>query len=77
MGSLAQTFLIDDSGGVFVSSVDLFFSTKDDNIPITVQIREVVNGYPGTKILPFSEKTINPSAVTCKYRFNNGHNIYF
>ena len=60
---LAQTFLIDDSGGVFVSSVDLFFSTKDDNIPITVQIREVVNGYPGTKILPFSEKTINPSAV--------------
>ena len=61
---LAQTFLIDDSGGVFVSSVDLFFSTKDDNIPITVQIREVVNGYPGTKILPFSEKTINPSDVT-------------
>ena len=60
---LAQTFLIDDSGGVFVSSVDLFFSTKDDNIPITVQIREVVNGYPGTKILPFSEVSINPSAV--------------
>ena len=60
---LAQTFLIDDSGGVFVSSVDLFFQSKDDTVPITVQIREVVNGYPGTKILPFSEKTINPSAV--------------
>jgi len=61
---LAQTFLIDDSGGVFVSSVDLFFQSKDDSVPITVQIREVVNGYPGTKILPFSEKTINPSAVS-------------
>ena len=60
---LAQTFLIDDSGGVFVSSVDLYFQSKDDNVPITVQIREVVNGYPGVKILPFSEKTINPSQV--------------
>jgi hypothetical protein len=61
---LAQTFLIDDSGGVFVSSVDLYFKTKDDNVPITVQIREVVNGYPSTKILPFSEVSINPDTVT-------------
>ena len=48
---------------MFITSVDLFFSTKDDNIPITVQIREVVNGYPGSTILPFSEKTLNPSSV--------------
>src|SRR5210317_2219139 len=60
---LAQTFLIDDSGGVFVSSIDLYFQSKDDNVPITVQIREVVNGYPGVKILPFSEVSINPSEV--------------
>src|SRR6056300_780393 len=60
---LAQTFLIDDEGGVFLTSVDLFFSSKDNNIPITVQIRDVVNGYPGQKILPFSETTLNPSAV--------------
>ena len=26
---LAQTFLIDDEGGVFLTSVDLFFKTKD------------------------------------------------
>ena len=24
-----QTFLIDDEGGVFLTSVDIFFSTKD------------------------------------------------
>ena len=60
---LAQTFLIDDSGGVFVSSVALYLQSKDDNVPITVQIREVVNGYPGVKLLPFSEKTMNPSQV--------------
>ena len=60
---LAQTFLIDDRGGVFLTSIDLFFSSKDNNIPITLQIREVVNGYPGKVILPFSEKTLNPDSV--------------
>jgi len=61
---LAQTFLIDDVGGVFLTSLDLYFASKDDNIPITLQIREVVNGYPGKTILPFSEKTLNPGSVS-------------
>ena len=43
----------------FVKKIDLYFSSKDDNIPVTVQIREVVNGYPGKRIVPFSEKTLN------------------
>ena len=60
---LAQTFLIDDVGGVFLTSVDIFFSTKDSAIPVTVQVRDVVNGYPGQKILPFSEVTLNPGSV--------------
>jgi len=60
---LAQTFLIDDEGGVFLTSMDLYFKTKDANVPVTIQIREVVNGYPGSKILPFSETTLNPSSV--------------
>tara|TARA_B110000483_G_scaffold71481_1_gene89179 strand:- start:136 stop:1641 length:1506 start_codon:yes stop_codon:yes gene_type:complete len=55
--------MIDDVGGVFLTSMDLFFSSKDDNIPVTVQIREVVNGYPGKRIVPFSELTLNPSSV--------------
>ena len=60
---LAQTFLIDDEGGVFLTSIDLFFQTKDSSVPVTVQIRNVVNGYPGQKILPFSEVTLNPGSV--------------
>ncbi len=60
---LAQTFMIDDAGGVFLTSIDLYFSTKDAAVPVTVQIRETVNGYPGQHILPFSEKSLNPSAV--------------
>ena len=64
---LAQTFLIDDEGGVFVTSLDLFFQSKpgtdDSQVPVTLQIREVKNGYPSTNILPFSEVSLNPSAV--------------
>ena len=60
---LAQTFMIDDVGGIFLTSMELYFQTKDDAIPITVQIREVVNGYPSNVILPFSEVTLNPGSV--------------
>jgi hypothetical protein len=60
---LAETFMIDDEGGVFLTSIDVYFSSKDTNIPVTLQIRNTVNGYPGQKILPFAEKTLNPSSV--------------
>tara|TARA_B100000963_G_scaffold167630_1_gene145637 strand:- start:16172 stop:22282 length:6111 start_codon:yes stop_codon:yes gene_type:complete len=60
---LAQTIMVDDEGGVFLTSIDLYFSTKDANIPITVQLRNTVNGYPGSKILPFGEVSLNPSSV--------------
>mgnify|MGYP001566988601 FL=1 len=65
---LAQTFLVDDKGGVFVTSLDVYFQSKpdtgDSQVPVTLQIREVKNGYPSTNILPFSEVSINPTAVT-------------
>lgn len=60
---LAQTFLVDSSGGAFVTSVDVFFASKDENIPVRMQIREVVNGYPGKNIIPFSEVVLNPVDV--------------
>lgn len=51
---LAQTFLVQEEGGAFITSVDIFFATKDPKVPVRVEIREVVNGYPGAAILPFS-----------------------
>ena len=60
---LAQTFLVDSTGGAFLSKIDLFFASKDGNIPITVEIREVVNGYPGAVILPFSKVTVKPENI--------------
>lgn len=60
---LAQTFLVQQAGGAFLTKVDVFFASKDQNMPVTMEIREVVNGYPGKSILPFSKVTIKPSAV--------------
>jgi hypothetical protein len=48
---LAQSIMIDMKGGAFITAVELFFSTKDEYLPVTCQIRETVNGYPGQKIL--------------------------
>jgi hypothetical protein len=60
---LAQTFMIDDAGGVFLTSMDLYFSSKDANVPLTLQVRNTVNGYPGQNILPFSEVSLNPPSI--------------
>ena len=60
---LAQTFLVQSQGGAFITKTDIFFATKDINIPVTLEIREVVNGYPGSKILPFSKVTLTPDQV--------------
>ena len=60
---LAQSFIIQEPGGCFITSIDLFFHTKDDNIPVTLQIREMANGAPTPKIVPFGEAILQPSAV--------------
>ena len=63
MDPLAQTFLIEQRGGCFLTKVDIFFATKDSSIPVTCEIREVVNGYPGKRVLPFSKVTLKPIDV--------------
>jgi hypothetical protein len=60
---LAQSFIIEEEGGIFVSSVEIYFNTKDDNIPISMQIRTMENGYPTKTILPFSDVTLTPDQV--------------
>ena len=60
---LAQSFIIEEEGGMFLTGVDIFFNTKDANIPISMQIRTMENGYPTKTILPFSDTTITPDQV--------------
>lgn len=60
---LAETFLVQQEGGAFITSVDLFFAQADAKVPVRIEIREVVNGYPGSKVLPFSRVEKKASEV--------------
>jgi hypothetical protein len=61
---IAQTFYVEGMPfGCYVTNLDIFFRTKSSSAPITLQLREVINGYPGDKVIPFGEVTLNPAAV--------------
>ena len=62
---LAQSFLVEKEEGVFVNSIEVFFSAKDGGgLPVTCSIRQMLNGSPTQKVLPFAEKTLYPSEIT-------------
>jgi hypothetical protein len=60
---LAQTFDVGDPNGVFLTSIDLFFSTKDEELPCSVEIRTVQLGTPTTTIIPLSKKELLPASI--------------
>ena len=50
---VAQTFHVDGAaGGIFVSDIQIYFKAKSSTNGVTMEIREVVNGVPGPKIVP-------------------------
>lgn len=66
---LAQTFFIKKgmgrgSNSVFISKIDLFFKRKSNINGATVMLREVVNGYPASQVLPFSKIHLTPNQIT-------------
>ena len=69
---VSQTFYVDPvkyPQGIFLKSVDLYFNSKENltSIPVTVQIRSTISGYPHpAKVLPFatSVKYSNEIAVS-------------
>ena len=61
---LAQSFLVDEQDGVFLTKCDVFFKTKDDmDIPVVFQLRSMKDGFPTQHILPFSEIVLDPNDV--------------
>ena len=62
---IAQTFYVEGMPfGCYVTNLDIYFRTKSSSAPITLQLREVVNGYPGNRVIPFGEVTLDPIDVT-------------
>ena len=90
---IAQTFLVEGypdgaplgsvatapRGGCFLTSVDVYFASKDSAVPVTLQLREVINGYPGQRVLPFGEVIIaaddvvvsNNASVATRFKFKS------
>ena len=67
---LAQTFMIfdtkqssKDETGFFLTSVDIYYFAKDSVYPTWIEIRNVINGVPGPKILPFGRKLLQSDEV--------------
>jgi len=48
---LAQSFFTyGKTGGAFLTSIEIFFQTKDSTIPVRVELRDMVNGYPASGV---------------------------
>ena len=66
---LAQTFTISELGGAFITQAEVYFAVADPDLPVRCEIRDVVNGYPGKRVLAVktlraSEVTVNANALT-------------
>lgn len=64
---VAQTFEITENNypnGIFLESIDLYFASRDKQLPVTVEICPVQGGIPNPSIiLPFSTVVLSPSNV--------------
>ena len=75
---LAQSFLVEDETGVFLTSCDVFFRSKDDmDIPVVFQLRTMENGSPTARILPFSEIVLDPNDIQTSADGSIATNIRF
>lgn len=57
---LAQSFQFDMDQ--YLTGVGIYFKDKDTVEPITIQVRNMINGYPGTTV--YAEKIIYPADIT-------------
>ncbi len=86
---LAQSILIEKSGGLFVTSVDLFFKSKftiksgdDTDIPVSVSIVANENGtptqitIPGTEVDKYSASVNVSSTAATATRFTFDYPVY-
>ena len=75
---LAQTIMIDEPGGIFATSIELYFSEYDPTIPVSVYIVPTDNGIPTSIVVPLTRVTkmltandVDPLAATpTKFEFD-------
>ena len=71
---LAQTFFVNGAlfpNGLYISKIRVCFKTKDPTVPVTMQIRPTVNGFPHSSVVyPFGTVTLTPDKVTVSEKPN-------
>ena len=64
---IAQTFLVGSSqypNGMFINKIRVCFKTKDPTVPVTLEVRPTVNGYPSSSVVyPLGAVTLTPDKV--------------
>ena len=60
---VAQSFFVNTPGGIFVSSIELYFQAKDSSIPVSVEIRTMENGTITDTVVPYGVAVLSASSV--------------
>ena len=67
---IAQSFSIKEKGGCFLLAVDVYFYSKDQSVPVKLQLRPLSDdGYPTNFIMPFGE-VVKPAADVIVNEYN-------
>ena len=61
---VCQSFAVDVPDGIFLTSVELFFKTKNSAAGVNCQIRTMENGTPTTTVLPFGEAFVEATDIS-------------
>lgn len=77
---VAQSFEVSNDEGIYATSADVFFGPEADDNPdiVTVQIRNMVNGYPGEHVVTSVDKHVSHGSLdaTVYERFNFEYPVY-
>lgn len=74
---LAQSFYIPEESGCMITSIDLYFQTKHSTIPVSVEIRDMVNGYPGPNIIKGGKVIVYPDDIIVSENSSVATNVKF
>lgn len=63
--TIAQSFVINnETNGVYINKLNLYFKYKSSKLPVSVELRPVVDGLPHpNKVVPYSQVTVNPADI--------------
>lgn len=59
---LAQSFLVERP--LYVTKIDVYFSEKDENLPVTLSLRTMNNGTPSSSIINDSQVVVQAADIT-------------